>query len=77
MESLKSYTRNLNTDLERNLREAREHGGELVARSLDGTIGCAYAQTETELERLLREKNIHPSAVVVGRVEAEGEFFIF
>jgi hypothetical protein len=57
-QALSQYTSNLNGDSQRIRQEAREHGGELVARSFDGRIDFVYAATEGELLSLLEAQGI-------------------
>jgi hypothetical protein len=67
----------LNGDIDRIQQESAVHGGQFVAKRLDGST-VEYAGTEEELERLLRE--IHGLTVfdvVVSRVPQLDEDFVF
>jgi hypothetical protein len=57
--------------------EAREHGGQLVARSLDGRETYAYASSYDELFDLLAKLRISPNNAVLARVPEADEAFIF
>ncbi len=47
------------------LREMQQHGGEIVARSLDGTVSHCYAKTYEALFALLTAQNIATDQVVL------------
>jgi hypothetical protein len=55
------------------LAEMRQHGGQLVARSLDGIETYCYADSYDEIYRLLAEQGFAPDEAVVGGVSLFGE----
>ncbi|MSR59130.1 MAG: hypothetical protein EXS05_16045 [Planctomycetaceae bacterium] len=69
-DQLKDFTRNLNRRGKALLKEAREHAGEYVARSLDATKELAYGKTLADLEERLVQKGVDPSKVVIARVQS-------
>ena len=56
--------------------EMIEHGGQIVARTQDGTGVVGYADTYEKLFKLLQEKGIKSNAVVLDRVDRPGEAHI-
>lgn len=50
------------------LAEMQQHGGQLVARSLDGLETYCYADSYDEIYRLLAEQGFAPDEAVVGGV---------
>lgn len=73
---MRDYTANLNSRVDESQQEAIEHGGQLVARSLDGTRTFAYADTDEELVEQLVAQGIDPQTVVFGRVPSVDEGYV-
>lgn len=74
--AMRDYTANLNSRVDESQQEAIEHGGQLVARSLDGTRTFAYADTDEELVEQLVAQGIDPQTVVFGRVPSVDEGYV-
>jgi hypothetical protein len=72
-----SYNRNLNAAQDALEKESEVHGGELVARSVDGRETFGYASTYDELFGLLDETQIDQHNVVIARIPAADEACLF
>lgn len=69
LNQISQYTDNVNAQMEEWAEEAREHAGELVARSLDGRSIVTYAADEEQMRKRLAELGVDSATVVVGLVD--------
>jgi hypothetical protein len=69
LNQIRQYTDNVNAQMEEWAEEAREHAGELVARTLDGRSIVTYAADEEHMQKRLAELGVGRETVVVGLVE--------
>lgn len=70
---MSSYNANIaGRSQEEVMKEMQDHGGELVARSLDGSQTYGYAGSYAEISALLAGRGLQPHEAVVGHVDEVG-----